>query len=102
MTPAVILERTADAFGVSVADLVDHDRAQHLTWARQSAMLLMRYLLPWLSVQDIARALDRDHSTVLSGIRAARARGRQPAHRHYQRLLLRLARELSEGQHNER
>lgn len=94
MTPTAILEATATAFGLSVADLTGNTRAQQHVWARQAAMLLIRYLLPWLSVTDIGRTLHKDHTTVLFGIDAARERGRRPENKHYQQAILRIAGEL--------
>jgi chromosomal replication initiator protein len=68
ITPAVILEDTAAYFGLEQADLVSKSRSRSLTTARHVAMYLMRELTG-LSLLRIGDLFDRDHTTVLHGIK---------------------------------
>lgn len=86
MKPNDVLEAVAETFGVSVTELTSTSRAQLVVYARQAAMLIMRDYLPWLSSQDIARVFDKDHTTILWGVSAARQRGR--TERPYQQAVL--------------
>lgn len=76
MRPNDVITAVADTFGVGVVALSGPGRSQHLAFARQAAMLLLRDYLPWLSTEEIGRLLKRDHTTVLYGVQAARERGR--------------------------
>lgn len=55
--------------GIERSDLLSRRRAAPVTRARQQAMYLARELTP-LSLAEIARGFDRDHSTVLHATRA--------------------------------
>jgi chromosomal replication initiator protein len=64
---SVILEETADFFGLEPADLVSKSRSRPLTTARHVAMYLLRELTG-LSLIKIGEMFERDHSTALHGI----------------------------------
>jgi chromosomal replication initiator protein len=68
-----IQEAVASVLGVPRADLVSPRRTPRIARARQLAMYLARELTP-LSLSQIAREFDRDHSTVLHAIRAVSKR----------------------------
>jgi chromosomal replication initiation ATPase DnaA len=76
MKPNDVLEAVADVFGLEVINLRSTSRKQHIVFARQAAMLIIRDYIPWLSVEDIGRMFRKDHTTVLWGVNAARQRGR--------------------------
>jgi chromosomal replication initiation ATPase DnaA len=67
-----IIAEVSQTSGVSIADLRGPDRHRRIAWPRQAAMLLMHeagHTLP-----QIAEYLHRDHTTILHGIKRARAR----------------------------
>jgi chromosomal replication initiator protein len=65
MTISEIQQRTAEAFGISVAALVSSSRANSVAWPRQIAMYLARELTSQ-SLPAIGRAFGgRNHTTVL-------------------------------------
>jgi chromosomal replication initiator protein len=65
MTVGEIQERTADAFGISVAQLVSSSRVGAVAWPRQVAMYLARELTDQ-TLPAIGRAFGgRNHTTVL-------------------------------------
>jgi chromosomal replication initiator protein len=66
--PATILEETASYFGLEPGDLVSKSRSRPLTTARHVAMYLLRELTG-LSLIKIGDHFDRDHTTVLHGIK---------------------------------
>ncbi|HXF56644.1 MAG TPA: chromosomal replication initiator protein DnaA [Actinomycetota bacterium] len=66
--PATILEETAAYFGLAVEDLVSKSRSRPLTTARHIAMYLLREHTG-LSLIKIGELFDRDHTTVLHGIK---------------------------------
>ena len=76
MKPQDVLEATAETFGLKVADLTGTSRTSVTVAARQAAMLILRDYIPWLSLQEIGRILQRDHTTIIYGVQAARERGR--------------------------
>jgi chromosomal replication initiator protein len=64
-----IQERTCDAFGVSMDDLLSQSRVQPLAWPRQVAMYLARELTD-ATLPAIGRAFGgRNHTTVLHAYR---------------------------------
>jgi chromosomal replication initiator protein len=68
ITPKVILEATASAFGFSVADLCGTSRRRPLVNARQIGMYLFRELTDF-SYPAIAREFGgRDHTTVIHAV----------------------------------
>lgn len=72
-TVASIQDAVASVLNVSRADLLSPRRNARITRARQLAMYLSRELTS-LSLAQIARDFDRDHSTVLHGIRSVTKR----------------------------
>ena len=65
MTVGEIQERTAEAFGISVEQLVSSSRAGGIAWPRQIAMYLARELTEQ-TLPAIGRAFGgRNHTTVL-------------------------------------
>jgi chromosomal replication initiator protein len=66
--PPVILEETASYFGLGPGDLVSKSRSRPLTTARHVAMYLLRELTG-LSLIKIGEHFERDHTTVLHGIK---------------------------------
>jgi chromosomal replication initiation ATPase DnaA len=70
---ARIAARIAEFYGISVADLRGPRRDRNLAWPRQDAMAAMRDA--GFTLGQIGRYLDgRDHTTILTGIRASKAR----------------------------
>jgi chromosomal replication initiator protein len=63
-----ILEETASYFGLGPGDLVSKSRSRPLTTARHVAMYLLRELTG-LSLIKIGEHFERDHTTVLHGIK---------------------------------
>jgi chromosomal replication initiator protein len=78
IAPDFILEETAAYFSVTRADLVGKSRSRQLTTARHVAMYLARECTG-LSLIKIGELFERDHTTVLHGIKKIemlmRARG---------------------------
>jgi chromosomal replication initiator protein len=66
--PDTILEETAAYFGLGPGDLVSKSRSRPLTTARHVAMYLLRELTG-LSLIKIGEHFERDHTTVLHGIK---------------------------------
>jgi chromosomal replication initiator protein len=72
-TVAAIQEAVAVVLDVSREELVSAKRTPRVARARQLAMYLTREMTP-LSLAQIAREFDRDHSTVLHAIRSVSER----------------------------
>ena len=72
-TMTAVQEAACAALGVSRADLLSTKRTARITRARQTAMYLARELTS-LSLTEIARAFNRDHTTVLHAIRVVTSR----------------------------
>jgi chromosomal replication initiator protein len=70
--PQTILEETASYFGLEPADLVSKSRSRPLTTARHIAMYLLREQTG-LSLIKIGEWFERDHTTVLHGIKKIEA-----------------------------
>jgi chromosomal replication initiation ATPase DnaA len=69
-----IINATARLHGLAAADLTGPSRRRQMAWARGVAMYLAR-TLTGQSLQSIGRAFgDRDHTTVLHGIRVTEER----------------------------
>jgi chromosomal replication initiator protein len=66
--PALILEQTAEYFGLGPGDLISKSRSRPLTTARHVAMYLLRELTG-LSLIKIGELFNRDHTTALHGIK---------------------------------
>lgn len=69
----LIIEEAARAADLDVDDLTGRSRADTVTRARQVAMLLARDLVG-ATLTSIGDALNRDHTTVIHGIRTSRVR----------------------------
>jgi chromosomal replication initiator protein len=68
ITPALVRERVAQVFGVSVEALSSKKRTKEVTMPRQVAMYLIRELLD-LPLVEIGKLFGgRDHSTVIHSI----------------------------------
>jgi len=78
ISPELILDEVADHYGLTRQDLVGKSRSRPLTNARHVAMNLTRECTG-LSLIKIGELFDRDHTTVMHGIRKTeqlmRARG---------------------------
>jgi chromosomal replication initiator protein len=72
-TVEAIQDSVCSVLGVSKEELLSARRTPRVARARQLAMYLCRELTP-LSLAQIAREFDRDHSTVLHAIRAVESR----------------------------
>lgn len=66
LTPDVIVDAVAKAYGQSVEDIKGSSRTKDLTMARHVGMYLVR-LLTELSYPEIGRYFGRDHTTCMSG-----------------------------------
>jgi chromosomal replication initiator protein len=66
--PSLIMEETAQHFALSMDDLLSKSRSRPLTTARHVAMYLLRELTG-LSLIKIGELFNRDHTTVLHGIK---------------------------------
>ena len=68
----LMIEEALIAFDISKVDLVSARRHASVTWARQCCMWLLKTYTPQ-SLPEIGRKLgDKDHTTVLHGVRAVR------------------------------
>jgi chromosomal replication initiator protein len=68
ISPQLILQETAEHFGLSRDDLVGKSRSRPLTTARHVAMYLARECTG-LSLIKIGELFERDHTTVMHGIK---------------------------------
>jgi chromosomal replication initiator protein len=73
LTAEAIQDAVARVAGVPRAEILSPRRTPRVAQARQLAMYLCRELTP-LSLAEVARAFDRDHSTVMHAVRAVSAR----------------------------
>ncbi len=69
-----VLKCAMRATKVSRMDLLGPRRAAPLARPRQLTYLLLRDFCPLRSLPEIARAMKKDHTTVMHGIKAARIR----------------------------
>lgn len=67
-----IVAAVAQANGLTVADLMGRSREGPIAWPRQRAYMLCA--AQGVPIGRIARYFDRDHSTILQGIRQAQRR----------------------------
>jgi chromosomal replication initiation ATPase DnaA len=65
------LQLVAEDHGIKVKDLRGHARSKRFCRARRDAYAALRYL--GLSLPEIGRALRKDHTTVLAGLRKREA-----------------------------
>lgn len=73
LSVARIQHRVASAFDVSMHDMISARRDRRTAVARHAAMYLARKLTRY-SLPQIARCFDRDHTTVLTAIKACEGR----------------------------
>lgn len=74
-----VLGEVSQAYGIGEEDLVGESRRKAIAHARQEAMWRLRHRLaldgrPRHSLLEIGRVFNRDHTTVLHGLRAHEAR----------------------------
>lgn len=69
--PAVfeVLKVVSTVTGVSTGDLVGHRRDKTTAYARHLAFWLLKKIRPDLSLPAIGRAMNKDHTSCMSGIR---------------------------------
>lgn len=67
--PGRIIREVAAKYGRTVDELTGPLRWRSIAWARQEAMFRLRNETT-LSYPDIGRRLNRDHTTILHGVRA--------------------------------
>ena len=79
-----IVRIVADESGNEPGVLLGPRRTRDIAWARHLVMLVARDECPWLSFPHIGRMINRDHTTVMSGCKAAERRIGQ--FDHYRRL----------------
>ncbi|MFN3387482.1 MAG: helix-turn-helix domain-containing protein [Allosphingosinicella sp.] len=72
-TVAEVVLLVSSEFGVSRAELVSEHRGREIAHPRQVVMYLASQVTP-ASLPQIGRRLNRDHTTVMHGIRAVRKR----------------------------
>ncbi len=72
-TLTAIQDAVCAVYGVARSDLLSPSRSERIVRARQMAMYLARELTS-LSLAEISRGFDRDHSTVAHAIRAVEAK----------------------------
>ncbi|MCM1415958.1 MAG: chromosomal replication initiator protein DnaA [bacterium] len=73
LTPALIIDVTAEHFGIRPEDIISKNRASEIVMPRQIVMYLCRNLMN-IPLQTIGKILgNRDHSTVLHGIKKMEA-----------------------------
>ena len=91
ISPEVILEETAQHYGLTRDDLVGKSRSRPLTTARHVAMYLTRECTG-LSLIKIGELFERDHTTVLHGVKKIEIlmRDRAPIFRQVQELTKRV------------
>ncbi len=69
-----VKERVAQEFKVTVAEMESALRKKNISNARSLAMTLANTLIPSLSLNDLGRAFNKDHSSVHQAIKRTRAR----------------------------
>ena len=91
-----IKDRVAKEYGVTVTSMESAERKKATSLARSMAMTLANDLIPNLSLNDIGRAFNKDHSSVHEAIKRTRERisdDREEQSAIYQRLILSLKKE---------
>lgn len=77
MTVQTLIERAAQIFGVSPAEITGPSRARHIVVARQAAMWALRQRYPDMSCCALSAAVGRkDHTTAVWAIAAVEKRAR--------------------------
>jgi len=70
--PSLVIDTVATFYGYTAEELLSPNRTKKLTMARQAAMWLSRQLTD-LSLPEIGRVFDRDHTTVMHAVRKVQA-----------------------------
>jgi chromosomal replication initiator protein len=71
----IILQETAQAFGLRVTDLTGKARYAHIVWARQAAAWVLRQRVPGISIATVGSVLGgRDHTTIMHALNCVPAR----------------------------
>lgn len=68
----LIMQTVADKYELEISDLKSKNRAKNISYPRQIAMYISRQLLD-ISLVNIATAFNKDHSTVVHGIKKIEA-----------------------------
>lgn len=68
-----IIRTTARRARLRPTDITGHGRSRHLVDARHAAIFVARQLRPDLSLPQLGRQFQRDHSTIIHAMRRARA-----------------------------
>ena len=64
-SPRAIIKLVSLKHGVGVRDIISNDRFPRVVAARHHAIWLVHTHCPWLSIPDVGRIFDRDHTTIL-------------------------------------
>lgn len=67
-TTRAIIREVAERHGVTYRDIIDYDRHGRVMAARHEAILAVRQAKPHMSLPDLGRVFQRDHSTILSSL----------------------------------
>ena len=70
-TPEEVMETVCEVMGVTEEAMKSKKRTKALADARRVYWIVLAAACPWLSVKEIARSINRDHSTVSIGIQRA-------------------------------
>ncbi|WP_226552963.1 helix-turn-helix domain-containing protein [Celeribacter naphthalenivorans] len=76
-TASAIATRVAEKYGITLGDLRGPERTRNIAHPRQEAMAAIRAARPDMSLPQIGRFFNRDHTTVIHGIRAVEKRAAQ-------------------------
>ena len=68
ITPDLIIKIITDYYGVTMEDLRSKRKSRDISIPRQVSMYLLRQYTD-MTFDDIGDYLDKDHSTVMSGVR---------------------------------
>lgn len=87
-----IKERVATEFDVKVVEMESAERKRPITNARSMAMTIAQELIPSLSLNDIGRSFNKDHSSVHEAIKRTKEKLEQDQEYNalYQKLILSL------------
>ena len=83
-----IIKIVCEHRGVDIEDMLSPKRTAMVAHARQEAMALLSELLKW-SLPQIGEAFNRDHTTILHGLRAVQKRTRDNAEDRYAMTMMR-------------
>jgi chromosomal replication initiation ATPase DnaA len=73
MTPAArtraIIAEVAERHGVTMEGIMSDSHKRHLAWPRQEAFYEVAKQRRWMSYPQIASVFNRDHTTIIFGVR---------------------------------